>query len=79
MICNLHCLVVTSLSMLKVTLYFFLLVLLSGDVETSSGSPNDEVKCVYSSSEESGLMLQCNLIMFLPAPLPACDYYSWCC
>ena len=38
-----------------------LLLLLCGDVEVNSGPPDDIVKCVCSSTEESGLMLQCEL------------------
>ena len=34
-------------------------LLLCGDVEVNPGPPDDIVKCVCSSSEESGLMLQC--------------------
>ena len=36
-----------------------LLLLLCGDVEVNPGPPDDIVKCVCSSTEESGLMLQC--------------------
>ena len=36
-----------------------LLLLLCGDVEVNPGSPDDSVECVCSSTEQSGLMLQC--------------------
>ena len=37
-----------------------LLLLLCGDVEINPGPPGDIVNCVCSSTEESGLMLQCD-------------------
>ena len=38
-----------------------LLLLLSGDIESNRGAPSDTIKCVCSSSDESGLMLQCEM------------------
>ena len=44
----------TDFSLLTLLL---VLLLLSGDVEPNPGPPNDTVKCVCLSSDESGLML----------------------
>ena len=38
-----------------------LVLLLSGDIKSNPGPPNDTVKCVCSSCDESGLMLQCEM------------------
>ena len=45
-----------------------LLLLLSGDIESNPGPPNDTVKCVCSSCDESGLMFQCEM----------CSNWSYC-
>ena len=39
----------------------FLLLLLCANVEVNPSPPDNIVKCIYSSTEESGLMLQCHL------------------